>query len=119
MEEANGSSAVHNYTSARVSSSRATASAPLAPFQRLSAAPAGAYDPGSIPFMQLGNDPSHQPISLDSSYSLDPPALDADSVLRAGIDHMQRLRNQDLSVKTVTADINIPPDLARSWVRSK
>lgn len=119
MEETNGSPAVHNYTSARVLTSRASSPASMTPVQRLSAAPTGVYDTGSTPFMQLGDDQSHEPASLDPSDSLSPPAFDADSVLRAGLDHMQRLRNQELSVKTVAADINIPPDLARSWIRSK
>lgn len=119
MEETNGSPAVNNYSSARVLTSRASSSASVTPVQRLSAAPAGVYDTRPTPFMQLGDDQSHKPASLDLSKSLSSSALDADSILRAGLDHMQRLRNQELSVKTVAANINIPPDLARSWIRSK
>jgi hypothetical protein len=46
-------------------------------------------------------------------------ATDATAVLKDAVDGVQKLRLQTYSASVVTEEIKIPPDLAKSWIRSK
>ncbi|KAF4951301.1 hypothetical protein FSARC_12950 [Fusarium sarcochroum] len=77
------------------------------------------------PFASNGSENSSSPVASSALNGLDPSAMthhdpchemDAMTVLKDAVDHVQELRKRSFGSTAITSSIDLPTDLAKTWV---